>query len=574
MATIAELKSKASQVRRDIVRMVHAQSSGHPGGSLGCTEIFVSLFDEVMDHDTSFNMDAKGEDMFFLSNGHISPVYYSTLARAGYFPIDELNTFRTIDSRLQGHPATHEGLEGIRVATGSLGQGVSVAIGAAMAKKMNGDDKTVYALTGDGELQEGQIWEAVMYAAHNKIDNLIVAVDYNQIQIDGRTTEVMDADLPWGPKFEAFGWNVIDCKDGNDFEQVLAAYKQAQSNRGSGKPTVIIMHTIIGKGVDFMEDSNAWHGNAPSDEQLATALAQLEEISKKPHDETTLKDNYNTNLINNVINTYTSIFGNDVNDVGKVLNKVSPILEGGMLSTLTGNETTDSEKLNGIIKNETEYITTWLLIKLFDNTINMSVFTDDLYSELVLDDKLKLTKQDMVNTMNRTELRMVNYVSEVLDINELDRLFYNTNDDVVFLNEEDEMSLYSSIASIVDKIGIHIDDCCNKVEEKRDQFVELNTKETIAKNPDLQNILDKQFNLSNLVCYSNDNVSKTNAVILLFLYLRYNISNTTELNLLNELYLVDLDILDTINYVSVNITKKSIIRSIKTTLLYNDKTSK
>jgi transketolase len=257
--------------------MVHAQSSGHPGGSLGCTEIFVSLFDEVMDHDTSFNMDAKGEDMFFLSNGHISPVYYSTLARAGYFPIDELNTFRTIDSRLQGHPATHEGLEGIRVATGSLGQGVSVAIGAAMAKKMNGDDKTVYALTGDGELQEGQIWEAVMYAAHNKIDNLIVAVDYNQIQIDGRTTEVMDADLPWGPKFEAFGWNVIDCKDGNDFEQVLAAYKQAQSNRGSGKPTVIIMHTIIGKGVDFMEDSNAWHGNAPSDEQLATALAQLEE---------------------------------------------------------------------------------------------------------------------------------------------------------------------------------------------------------------------------------------------------------------------------------------------------------
>ena len=277
MATIAELKSKASQVRRDIVRMVHAQSSGHPGGSLGCTEIFVSLFDEVMDHDTSFNMDAKGEDMFFLSNGHISPVYYSTLARAGYFPIDELNTFRTIDSRLQGHPATHEGLEGIRVATGSLGQGVSVAIGAAMAKKMNGDDKTVYALTGDGELQEGQIWEAVMYAAHNKIDNLIVAVDYNQIQIDGRTTEVMDADLPWGPKFEAFGWNVIDCKDGNDFEQVLAAYKQAQSNRGSGKPSVIIMHTIIGKGVDFMEDSNAWHGNAPSDEQLATALAQLEE---------------------------------------------------------------------------------------------------------------------------------------------------------------------------------------------------------------------------------------------------------------------------------------------------------
>jgi transketolase len=277
MATIAELKSKASQVRRDIVRMVHAQSSGHPGGSLGCTEIFVSLFDEVMDHDTSFNMDAKGEDMFFLSNGHISPVYYSTLARAGYFPIDELNTFRTIDSRLQGHPATHEGLEGIRVATGSLGQGVSVAIGAAMAKKMNGDDKTVYALTGDGELQEGQIWEAVMYAAHNKIDNLVVAVDYNQIQIDGRTTEVMDADLPWGPKFEAFGWNVIDCKGGNDFEQVLAAYKQAQSNRGSGKPTVIIMHTIIGKGVDFMEDSNAWHGNAPSDEQLATALAQLEE---------------------------------------------------------------------------------------------------------------------------------------------------------------------------------------------------------------------------------------------------------------------------------------------------------
>ena len=310
-------------------------------------------------------------------------------------------------------------------------------------------------------------------------------------------------------------------------------------------------------------------------------------------DDKKLKDDYKSKLVENAINVYTTIFDNDVDNIGKVINKVSKILhtdesndtdkskesnntkkstKGGMLSTLTGNDTTDSEKLNGIIKNETEYITTWLLIKLFDNTMNMSVFTDDLYSELVLEDKLKLTKKDMINTMNRTELRMVNYVSEILDINEIDRLFYNTNDDVVFLNEEDEMSLYNSISGIVNKIVIHINDCCNKVEEKRDQFIELNTKETIAKNPDLQNILDKQFNLSNLVCYSNDNVSKTNAVILLFLYLRYNISNTTELNLLNELYSVDLDILDTINFVSVNRTKTSIIRTIKNALLHNDKT--
>lgn len=277
MANIEDLKKKASQVRRDIVRMVNAQSSGHPGGSLGCADFFVALYDEVMDHNTDFDMDGKGEDLFFLSNGHISPVYYSVLARAGYFPVDELNTFRTIDSRLQGHPTTHEGLEGIRVATGSLGQGVSVAVGAALSKKMNNDDKFVFALTGDGELQEGQIWEAVMFAAQNKVDNLIVTIDYNKLQIDGTTAEIMDSDLPWGPRFAAFGWNVIECTEGNDIEAIITSLNQAKGNKGSGKPTVIVMHTIMGKGVDFMEDDNGWHGNAPNDEQLATALAQLEE---------------------------------------------------------------------------------------------------------------------------------------------------------------------------------------------------------------------------------------------------------------------------------------------------------
>ncbi len=276
MSRIDELTRICSQVRRDIVRQTHGASSGHPGGSLGCTEFFVALYFEVMQHDPSFQMDGKEEDLFFLSNGHISPVWYSVLARSGYFPVSELSTFRKLDSRLQGHPATHEHLPGIRVASGSLGQGLSVAIGAALTKKLNNDKRMVYSLHGDGELQEGQIWEAAMFAAHHKVDNLISTIDLNGQQIDGPTKKVMalgDVKLKW----EAFGWEVLECRQGNDMATVLAALQEAKKKTGQGKPVVIIMHTEMGKGVDFMEGTHKWHGVAPNDEQLAEALSQLEE---------------------------------------------------------------------------------------------------------------------------------------------------------------------------------------------------------------------------------------------------------------------------------------------------------
>ncbi|MEN1785644.1 MAG: transketolase [Bacteroidota bacterium] len=273
MATITALEELVVQVRRDILRMVHKVNSGHPGGSLGCTEFFVALYHHVMDLKTDFEMDGVGEDLFFLSNGHISPVFYSVLARRGYFPIEELNTFRLIDSRLQGHPTTHEGLPGIRVASGSLGQGMSVAIGAALAKKLNGDDHLVYSLHGDGELQEGQNWEAIMYAAANKVDNLIATVDRNGQQIDGPTETVLSlGDV--GEKFRVFGWDVLEIADGNDLEQVVAGLKAAKERTGKGKPVCIVMTTMMGNGVDFMMHTHAWHGKAPNDEQLATALAQ------------------------------------------------------------------------------------------------------------------------------------------------------------------------------------------------------------------------------------------------------------------------------------------------------------
>lgn len=272
-ADIKKLEDIASQVRRDIVRMVHACQSGHPGGSLGCTDYFVALYFHVMKHDPSFNMDGKGEDLFFLSNGHISPVFYSTLARAGYFPIEELSTFRKIDSRLQGHPTTHEGLPGIRIASGSLGQGLSVAIGAAQAKKLNGDDRTVYVLMGDGELQEGQIWEAALYAPHNKVDNLIAAVDYNHAQIDGATHDVLSLGN-LRAKWEAFGWDVLEVENGNNIADILKGLEEAKSRSGKDKPVVILLHTGMGYGVDFMMGSHKWHGVAPNDEQLAQALAQ------------------------------------------------------------------------------------------------------------------------------------------------------------------------------------------------------------------------------------------------------------------------------------------------------------
>jgi len=276
--SVQELEKIASQVRRDIVRMVHAQSSGHPGGSLGCTEFFVSLYFEVLKKNTDFQMDGKGEDVFYLSNGHISPVFYSVLARSGYFPVEELNTFRTLNSRLQGHPTTHEGLPGVRIASGSLGQGMSVAIGTAMAKKMDGDDRIVYSLHGDGELQEGQVWESVLFAAHNKIDNLISTIDYNQKQIDGPLEDVMTlGNLE--SKFKAFDWDVMHLREGNSMQAVLDGLAEAKSRTGKGKPVCIIMHTEMGKGVDYMEGTHKWHGNAPNDEQLATALAQLEETS-------------------------------------------------------------------------------------------------------------------------------------------------------------------------------------------------------------------------------------------------------------------------------------------------------
>lgn len=276
MSNTQELKRIASQVRRDIIRETHFADSGHPGGSLGCTEFMVALYFEIMDHDPSFNMEGKGEDMFFLSNGHISPVWYSVLARSGYFPVEELATFRKINSRLQGHPATHEGLPGIRVASGSLGQGMSVAIGAALAKKLDGDDKTVFVLTGDGELQEGQVWEAALFAPHHKVDNLIVTVDWNGQQIDGPTKEVMSlGDLP--AKFKAFGWEVMILEEGNDMESVVHALKEAKTKTGKGKPIVILMKTEMGYGVDFMQGTHQWHGKATNAEQTENALSQLEE---------------------------------------------------------------------------------------------------------------------------------------------------------------------------------------------------------------------------------------------------------------------------------------------------------
>lgn len=271
--SIHNLEAIASQVRRDIVRMVHACQSGHPGGALGCTELLVSLYFETMDLKEGFDLDGRDEDLFFLSNGHISPVFYSVLARSGYFPIDELVTFRQIGSRLQGHPTTHEGLPGIRVASGSLGQGLSVAIGAAQAKKLNNDPHLVYVLMGDGELQEGQIWEAAMYAPHNKIDNLIAAVDYNGAQIDGSTEQVLSLGN-LRAKWEAFGWYVLEIERGNDITSVVQGLYEAKSRTGKGKPVMILLHTEMGNGVDFMMGSHKWHGIAPNDEQLASALAQ------------------------------------------------------------------------------------------------------------------------------------------------------------------------------------------------------------------------------------------------------------------------------------------------------------
>lgn len=277
MANISELKKISSQVRRDIVRMVHAVNSGHPGGSLGCVEFFVTLYNDILKHNPkNFTMDGKGEDLFFLSNGHISPVYYSVLSRAGYFPVSELKTFRKLNTRLQGHPTTHENLPGVRIASGSLGQGMSVAIGAALSKKLNKDNSVVYSLHGDGELQEGQIWEAALYAAANKVDNYIATVDYNGRQIDGDVDNVLSlGNLK--AKFEAFGWTTLEIANGNDMEQVISGLKNAQTYLGKGKPVIVLMRTEMGYGVDYMMGTHKWHGKAPNDEQLKAALAQLEE---------------------------------------------------------------------------------------------------------------------------------------------------------------------------------------------------------------------------------------------------------------------------------------------------------
>jgi len=271
--TTQQLTDLTTQVRRDILRMVHAVNSGHPGGSLGCAEFLVALYQSVMERKEGFEMDGIDEDIFFLSNGHISPVFYSVLARSGYFPVSELATFRKINTRLQGHPTTHDHLPGIRMASGSLGQGLSVAIGAAQAKKLNKDNKFVFALLGDGELQEGQNWEAIMYASAKKVDNLIAAIDLNGKQIDGSTDEV----LPMGSlkaKFEAFGWNVLEVKEGNNLEAIVAGLNEAKSISGKEKPTVILLYTEMGNGVDFMMHTHAWHGKAPNNEQLEKALAQ------------------------------------------------------------------------------------------------------------------------------------------------------------------------------------------------------------------------------------------------------------------------------------------------------------
>ncbi len=272
---IKQLEATAIQVRRDIVRMVHAVQSGHPGGSLGCADFLTALYFSVMKHNPSFSMDGIGEDVFFLSNGHISPLFYSCLARSGYFPVSELSTFRKINSRLQGHPTTHEGLPGVRMSSGSLGQGLSVAAGAAMAKKMNGDDRFVYALLGDGELDEGQNWEAAMFASHHKLDNLIVTIDCNGQQIDGSTNQVMNlGDLR--AKFEAFDWVVLDL-DGHNMNALLQGLQDAKAASGKQKPVVLLMKTVMGKGVSFMEGTHEWHGIAPNDAQLQQALEQLPE---------------------------------------------------------------------------------------------------------------------------------------------------------------------------------------------------------------------------------------------------------------------------------------------------------
>ena len=273
MATTQQLQDFTQQVRRDILRMVHAVNSGHPGGSLGCAEFFTVLYQEVLEYSTDFSMDGENENLFFLSNGHISPVFYSVLARSGFFPVEELATFRKMNTRLQGHPTTHEGLPGIRIASGSLGQGMSVAIGAAEAKKLNGDDKIIYTLHGDGELQEGQVWESAMYASAKKIDNLISTIDLNGKQIDGATDDV----LPMGSiraKFEAFGWEVIDIIKGNDVDSIINGLSEAKSKSGKGKPVCVLLHTEMGNGIDFMMHTHAWHGKAPNDDQLAVALNQ------------------------------------------------------------------------------------------------------------------------------------------------------------------------------------------------------------------------------------------------------------------------------------------------------------
>ncbi len=276
MTDIQKLENIIPQVRRDIVRMVHANNSGHPGGSLGCTEFMIALYFEVMNHNTEFSMDGIGEDIFFLSNGHISPVWYSVLSRSGYFSVSELATFRKLNSRLQGHPATHEGLEGIRIASGSLGQGLSVALGTCQSKKLNNDNSIVYTLHGDGELQEGQNWEAIMYASGNKIDNIIATVDYNQKQIDGSLEEVLSmGDLK--DKFEAFGWIVFEEERGNDIESILNVLNAAKAETKKEKPIVILLYTEMGNGVDYMMGTHKWHGSAPNDEQLEIALSQNEE---------------------------------------------------------------------------------------------------------------------------------------------------------------------------------------------------------------------------------------------------------------------------------------------------------
>ncbi len=277
MSDIKQLQDLTTQVRRDILRMVHAVNSGHPGGSLGCAEFLVALYQDIMSRKEGFDMNGTGEDIFFLSNGHISPVFYSVLARSGYFPIAELATFRKLNTRLQGHPTTHEGLPGVRVASGSLGQGLSVAIGAAQAKKLNNDNHLIYALTGDGELQEGQNWEAIMYASAKKVDNLIATVDYNGQQIDGSTKDVLNmGNLK--SKFEAFDWDVLEITEGNNIEAIIGGMNEAKSRTGKGKPVCVILHTEMGNGVDFMMHTHAWHGKAPSDEQLANALGQNPEI--------------------------------------------------------------------------------------------------------------------------------------------------------------------------------------------------------------------------------------------------------------------------------------------------------